>query len=298
MKRVIAGMLCASALGAALTAAGQPAKSPRPQPRSSARPPSPAVSAHEPATSSAESRAALLKQYCVGCHNDKSKAGGLTLAAFDAARPEHTPEDAEKVIRKVRAGMMPPPGARRPDAAALNGLGVARNADRRPRRCGRTRLAAFHRLNRAAYARAVRYVLKRVDVSRLAARPSRPRLRHIWTTAFLADADVIVPARGQHDQPPRDGDAARADVRRSTRFRARVEMRPVERLRRSHPRRHLARAIFPADCDYIFKSASQRSYGGPCRASVRAKLLKCDQRRRAALVPINPEMKVMDQTKG
>src|SRR3989442_628520 len=62
---------------------------------------------------------ALVKQYCVTCHNDRTKTGGLSLASFevsDAAR--HAPE-AEKMIRKLRAGMMPPSGARRPEEPAL-----------------------------------------------------------------------------------------------------------------------------------------------------------------------------------
>ena len=51
---------------------------------------------------------ALLKQYCVTCHNDRTKAGTMSLQSFDAANVlEHT-ELAEKMIRKLRAGMMPP----------------------------------------------------------------------------------------------------------------------------------------------------------------------------------------------
>src|SRR3989442_469080 len=57
----------------------------------------------------------LVNQYCVGCHNDRAKTGGLTLAQFDPAHPEQNPDVAEKMVRKLRAGMMPPPGARRPD---------------------------------------------------------------------------------------------------------------------------------------------------------------------------------------
>src|SRR5262245_33959896 len=65
------------------------------------------------------SQTAVVKQYCVGCHNDRTKAGQLTLAAFDVADPGHNAEVAEKMIRKLRAGLMPPPGSRRPDEAVL-----------------------------------------------------------------------------------------------------------------------------------------------------------------------------------
>jgi len=100
----------------------------------------------------------LVKQYCAGCHSERGKAGGLTLAAFDAAKIDEHGEIAEKMIRKLRTGMMPPPNARRPEpeliksfidtletkidaAAALNP-----NPGWRP----------FQRLNRAEYQRAVR----------------------------------------------------------------------------------------------------------------------------------------------
>src|SRR5579859_3938086 len=111
---------------------------------------------------------ALVKQYCAGCHSEKGKAGQLSLASFDATKVTDTPAVGEKMIRKLRAGMMPPPGARRPDPAALAGLAEALE----------TRLDAaaaahpnpgwrpFQRLNRAEYKRAVKELLDvDVDVS-------------------------------------------------------------------------------------------------------------------------------------
>src|SRR5206468_10136904 len=85
--------------------------------------PKPAMAAaHTPAAPAAEAQTALVKQYCAGCHSDKGKAGQLTLAAFDVAQVADHAETGEKMIRKLRAGMMPPPGARRPDAEALKTL--------------------------------------------------------------------------------------------------------------------------------------------------------------------------------
>ena len=99
---------------------------------------------------------ALLKQYCVTCHNDRTKAGTMSLQAFDAATVlEHT-ELAEKMIRKLRAGMMPPAGARRPDAATLSGPGGrVRNEDRSRRGAqSESRLASFAALeSRRVHAR-------------------------------------------------------------------------------------------------------------------------------------------------
>ena len=125
---------------------------------------------HEPATpkladpsASEGGQTALVKQYCATCHNDRNKnnAGGLTLTGFDAAKVGYdadVAEVAEKMVRKLRAGMMPPTGSRRPDAAVLTSFAAAMetrldaaaaltpNPGRRP----------FQRLNRAEYARAVR----------------------------------------------------------------------------------------------------------------------------------------------
>src|SRR5262245_18955562 len=58
-----------------------------------------------------------VRTYCVGCHNDKVRRGELSLASFDVTRAGEHAEDAEKMIRKLRLGMMPPKEAsRKPDA--------------------------------------------------------------------------------------------------------------------------------------------------------------------------------------
>src|SRR5258708_3981301 len=67
----------------------------------------------------------LVERYCSGCHNDKLKSGGFSWAKIDLARPDRTAEQTEKVIRKLRAGMMPPAGLPRPDAATLAGFASA-----------------------------------------------------------------------------------------------------------------------------------------------------------------------------
>src|ERR1051326_8477838 len=63
-----------------------------------------------------DARNAFVKDYCVSCHNEKVKSGGMTLASLDLAHPEQNGELAEKVIRKLRAGLMPPANApKKPD---------------------------------------------------------------------------------------------------------------------------------------------------------------------------------------
>ena len=99
---------------------------------------------------------ATLDHYCTRCHNPEDWAGGLDLTSLD---PVHVGADAaswEKVVRKLRAGMMPPPGKTRPsraDAAAVaSALEVRLDAQSRPAATA----PALHRLNRAEYANAIR----------------------------------------------------------------------------------------------------------------------------------------------
>ena len=109
---------------------------------------------------------ALVKQYCATCHNDRNKnnAGGLTLAGFDASQVGHdalVAETAEKMIRKLRLGMMPPPGSRRPDAAALGAFAESMETrlDRASALYPNPGRRPFQRLNRAEYERAVHDLL-------------------------------------------------------------------------------------------------------------------------------------------
>ena len=72
----------------------------------------------QPAASAVTPQRALINQYCLGCHNDKAKIGGLSLNDFNPDAAGQHAEIAEKVIRKLRGGLMPPAGARRPAANA------------------------------------------------------------------------------------------------------------------------------------------------------------------------------------
>ena len=114
---------------------------------------------------------AMLDRYCVACHNDRLRTAELSLAGVDAEHPEADPELWEKVVAKLRAASMPPPGRRRPDpatytavAAHLEGaLDAAWAADPYPGRG-----SAVHRINRTEYANAVRDLFALdVDVSAL-----------------------------------------------------------------------------------------------------------------------------------
>ncbi|MGB7219399.1 MAG: c-type cytochrome domain-containing protein, partial [Vicinamibacterales bacterium] len=61
----------------------------------------------------------VVNRYCLSCHSDRLKTGGLTLENRDYTHPAADAELWEKVVRKLNAGMMPPPGSARPDSATL-----------------------------------------------------------------------------------------------------------------------------------------------------------------------------------
>jgi hypothetical protein len=106
-------------------------------------------------------QAALVKTYCVSCHNDRTRTGELSLEHLDLTEiPQHA-DTWEKVIRKVRAGMMPPAGMPRPDAASLDRFvtHLETTIDRAAAASPRPGRTALHRLNRAEYANAIRDLL-------------------------------------------------------------------------------------------------------------------------------------------
>jgi hypothetical protein len=103
----------------------------------------------------------LLSQYCITCHNQRLKTAGLLLDAMDV---DHVAKDAvawEKVVRKIRTGMMPPSGARRPERSVLDGFAASLEArlDRAAPAGASLDAPALHRLNRTEYANAIRDLL-------------------------------------------------------------------------------------------------------------------------------------------
>jgi mono/diheme cytochrome c family protein len=104
----------------------------------------------------------LLDRYCVTCHNERLKTGGLSLAAADLSRPGAQPEFWEKVVRKLRTGVMPPPNMPQPSrvdrdatlASLEASLDAAWAAKPNP---GRTE--TLRRLNRIEYQNAIRDLL-------------------------------------------------------------------------------------------------------------------------------------------
>jgi hypothetical protein len=97
----------------------------------------------------------------VTCHNETRKTGGLSLATFDVARAGQDAEVAERVIRKLQAGLMPPPTLPRPDEAAHAALVAAleRTVDAAAAAKPNPGVRTFQRLNRPEYARAIQDLL-------------------------------------------------------------------------------------------------------------------------------------------
>ena len=144
---------------AVLTAAGQPSASSSSQ-----------VASASSQSADASPQAALVNQYCVTCHNERLKTGGLALDAVSFTDiPRHS-DVWEKVIRKVRAGMMPPPGMPRPTQQALDGLvaHLETAIDSSALASPVLRKATMHRLNRSEYGNAIRDLFGlEIDVSTL-----------------------------------------------------------------------------------------------------------------------------------
>ena len=109
-----------------------------------------------------DSRDALLERYCITCHNERLKTGNLALDTLDLTKVGSSAPVWEKVVRKLRAGVMPPAGRPRPDETTYDAfvgwlegeLDRAAAAHPNP---GRTE--TFHRLNRSEYQNAIRDLL-------------------------------------------------------------------------------------------------------------------------------------------
>jgi mono/diheme cytochrome c family protein len=104
---------------------------------------------------------ALLQKYCVSCHNEKMKSGGLALSGLDMTQISRDTEAWEHVIRKVRTGAMPPVGRPRPEktVAASFVTYLETELDRAGAANPNPGRSSLQRLNRAEYRNAIRDLL-------------------------------------------------------------------------------------------------------------------------------------------
>lgn len=103
----------------------------------------------------------LVSDYCSSCHHEGRKSGGVSLESFDATKVTAHPELGERIIKKLRTGLMPPPGVKRPEAdeARVMVEYLEGRLDRAAALRPNPGFRPFQRLNRAEYARSVRDLL-------------------------------------------------------------------------------------------------------------------------------------------
>jgi cytochrome c553 len=162
MKPIAVGILGAALVLLGVQVSADSTKAPRAQ---AIKPPALAV-AHAPETLSPDAQNTLVSTTCSTCHDDEAKTGGLTLEHFDAATIDQHADVAEKMIRKLRAGMMPPPTVKdRPDNATLNAFAASLETriDQAAALHPNPGRRSFQRLNRAEYGRAIHDLLD-IDV--------------------------------------------------------------------------------------------------------------------------------------
>ena len=246
---------------------------------------------------------ALVNQYCAGCHNDKLKSGGMTLTKLDLEDPGQTAELAEKVIRKLRVGMMPPPGMPRPDAATTkafaraieNGINQAAAAHPNPGR------PALHRLNRTEYRNSIRELLGvDVDVS-----PLLPTDDMSHGFDNMADVLTVSPAlmEGYIRAAGRISREAIGDTKAlplTTTYQIPRVLNQTRHIDGTPFGTRGGLAVvhdFPADGDYIFKLGFYYSPTGPLFGLNQGKGQQIEvavNGERVALLDINPAMKLAE----
>lgn len=222
----------------------------------------------------------LVDSYCVSCHNQRTKAGGLTLDTADADQVVRSADAWEKVVTKLRSRAMPPPGLRRPDNAAYDRVAtwLETELDRAAAaRVNPGRPADFHRLNRVEYGNAVRDLLG-VEIDPRALLPPDEQAHGFSTNAdalsiqpalldrYLAAATRIARlAVGDPTIPPGfERYTALAGNANETTW-----LSQVDRLGEEFPLGSrggiAARHYFPVDGEYVFKLRLDRTDTGVIR---------------------------------
>src|SRR5271165_2001483 len=212
---------------------------------------------------------AFLDRNCVACHNEKLKSGEMSLTQLDLAHPDRNAELAEKVIRKLRAGMMPPAGLPRPDTASTNAfvrsleasIDQAAAAHLNPGR------PALHRLNRTEYANVVRDLLA-VDVDVSALLPSDDMSHGFDNMADVltispALMDAYIRAAGKISRQALGDPGASPSVMTYQMTKAEGQWRHVDGAPLGTRGGMSVVYDFPADGEYTFKITFYYSIDGP-----------------------------------
>ncbi len=241
----------------------------------------------------------LIDRYCAACHNNQLKSGGLSFAGVDLAHPEQNAPQFERVIHKIRAGLMPPPGAPRPDASALTefAASIEDAIDRAAALQLHPGRPALHRLNRAEYANSVRDLLH-LDIDPATLLPPDDSLRgfdnmagSLTTSPALMDAYIRAASRIARLAI---GDPAAAPTTTTWRIpRVVSQLRHVEGTPAGTRGGMAVTHNFPASGDYTFRMLFYSSLEGPLFGRSQGPGQRIDislDGRRAALLEINPMM--------
>jgi hypothetical protein len=237
-------------------------------------------SAAATAPHNATTERALIDQYCVGCHNARTKAGNLMLDQLDLTNLAARAEIGEKVVRKLRAGLMPPTNARRPDPATLETM--IRWMEDELDKAAATHVPhlpapGLHRLNRTEYTNAIRDVIGlEVDATKFlppddatsgfdniaGALTMSPALMQAYMSAAgkisrLAMGDVSGPSQTVYD--------AASDTSQNSH---------IEGLPFDTRGGMLIRHEFPADGEYVFQVRGMAAYSGGLLGGIKGEQLE------------------------
>jgi hypothetical protein len=253
----------------------------------------------------AAAKRALLDQYCAGCHNDKLKTAGLSLVKLDVGHLNENQQEWEKVILKLRAGMMPPAGLPRPNAATVNelaasleaGIDQAASANPNPGR------PALHRLNRVEYANSVRDLLG-LDIDVASLLPADDASHGFDNMAEVLNVSPTL-MEGYVRAAGKIGRAAVGDPGMSP-------LVETYHIPQAFSQTHHVEGTpygtrggiavvhnFPADAEYSFKMSFYYSSIGPMFGAGQKgeKIEVAINGERVALLDINPNMKVSDDVR-
>lgn len=242
---------------------------------------------------------AAFTRYCSMCHNDKLKSGGFSLDRIDFAHPARSAEQAERAIRKLNAGMMPPRGMPRPDAPTEKAMvefletSIDKAATTQPNP-GRP---ALHRLNRTEYANAVRDLLD-IDID---VKPILPPddMSHGFDnmadvlTMSPALLDGYVRAAGRISREAVGDTSARALTQTYSISRVLSQMRHVDGTPMGTRGGLAVVHNFPADGEYVFRLGFYYSPTGPLFGLNQGKGQQIEiavNGARVALLDIDPKM--------